>query len=128
MLDCDKFVAKNLILPTTTIKNDSCPFQDSICRSNNSNLSPDTGYINSNDDLGLNAPGDQRFEWRYVLKCAPLVTQGYTTQVTVGKPKMVRFNYGSLTMSINESSNSTKNNFKYEIEDLNYQYFDHRGR
>jgi hypothetical protein len=80
MFDCDKFVVKNIAAAVT--KNDSgCPFQGSICRSNNTNLTLDTGYIDSNDNLGLNAPKDQRFLWRYKLQCAPLVTEGYTTRL-----------------------------------------------
>jgi hypothetical protein len=122
VLDCDKFVVKSL--STTTTKNDSsCPFQGNICRGNDTNLRLDTGYIDSNDGLGLNAPGNQRFAWRYVLQCAPLITQGYTTQVTINNRSVVRYNYGA----IDTVSNSTAKNFTYEIEDLDSQYFGLRG-
>jgi hypothetical protein len=116
MFDCDKFVVKNLA--ATITKNDSgCPFQGSICRSNNTNLSLDTGYIDSNDNLGLNAPKDQRFLWRYKLQCAPLVTERYTSQITTDNMTMVRYNYGGLR------SSTTTYNYSYEIEDLDSQYY-----
>lgn len=107
LLDCDKFVVKNL--PTAITKNDSsCPFQGNICRSNKTNLLLDTGYIDSNNELGLNYPENQRFRFRYVLQCAPLITQGYTSRVTIGNTTWVRYNYGSL-----DSGNTTLYNFTY---------------
>ena len=107
LLDCDKFVVQTL--PTAITKNDSsCPFQGNICRSNNTNLLLDTGYIDSNNELGLNYPENQRFRFRYVLQCAPLITQGYTSRVTIGNTTWVRYNYGSL-----DSGNTTLYNFTY---------------
>jgi hypothetical protein len=121
VLDCDKFVVKNLILPTSIIKNDSsCPFETSLCRSNDSNIILDTGYVDSNDHLGLNAPENQRYSWRYVLQCAPLVTEGFTTPITMYNQTLVNYNYGASTFV---TANPTNNNFTYEIEDLYHQYF-----
>ncbi|KAI0839896.1 hypothetical protein F5Y06DRAFT_286321 [Hypoxylon sp. FL0890] len=80
MLDCNRFVAKRL--PTQTIDyNATCPFDESICRSTDSNIYLDTGYIDSNSHLGLNTPDGQRFAWRYVLHCAPLKTEGYVSHL-----------------------------------------------
>ncbi|KAI1360715.1 hypothetical protein F5Y08DRAFT_348529 [Xylaria arbuscula] len=79
---CNTFVVERL--PTATMNTtSSCPFQNRICRDPESTLRLDTGYIDSNDGLGLSAPTDQRFAWRYVLHCAPLRTEGYTSR---GKP------------------------------------------
>jgi hypothetical protein len=100
--------------------NSSCPFKDGLCRSNDANLLLDTGYIDSNDDLGLNAPQNQRFAWRYVLQCAPLETQGYTSEVTQGNTTWARYNYGALAATL--LYNSTAYNFTYEVEDLSSQY------
>lgn len=124
VLDCDKFVVENLILPSSTIKNDSsCPFESSICRSNVSNIILDTGYIDSNDHLGLNAPASQRYAWRYVLQCAPLLTERYTNKVTIDNKTMVSYSYGDALAG----APPTCNNFTYEIPDLDQQYFNIPG-
>ncbi|KUJ21309.1 uncharacterized protein LY89DRAFT_778879 [Mollisia scopiformis] len=115
ILDCDKFVLPSL--PTAVWDNNTgCPFQDDICRTNTSNLLLDSGYIDSNDDLGINAPEDQRFALRYVLQCAPLVTQGHATEVSIQNRTWVRYNYGTLA---NEPQSL---NFTYETYGLDTQY------
>ncbi|KAI0419812.1 hypothetical protein F5X98DRAFT_384082 [Xylaria grammica] len=76
---CTHFAVR--LLPTNESDiHAKCPFQDEICANTNSNLRLDTGYIDSNDHIGLNAPASERFAWRYVLHCAPLKTKGYTSQ------------------------------------------------
>lgn len=125
ILGCDKFVVQHL--PTFSASyNSSCPFPDaSICRSKDTNIRLDTGYIDSNNDLGLNAPEDQRFSWRYVLQCAPLITDGHTVRVQENNRTLVRYKYGKLTPGF-EGDNSTFD-FTYEIEDLDSQYYDMVG-
>ncbi|KAI1737085.1 hypothetical protein F4680DRAFT_468324 [Xylaria scruposa] len=77
-MSCTSFFARHL--PTNeTVNRAECPFQGQICSSTNANLRLDTGYIDSNDHIGLNAPADERFAWRYVLHCAPLKTKNYTS-------------------------------------------------
>ncbi len=72
-------------LPWTVQRDAGCPFpgQDEICRSNSTNLRLDTGYIDSNLDLGINSPPSNRFLYRNVIECAPLKTEGYSENVTV---------------------------------------------
>jgi hypothetical protein len=92
-LGCDTFVQKRLA--TTVIANASCPFSGGICQSNNSNLILDTGLLDSNDDFGLNAPSDQRFQYRRVVQCAPMVTQGYTSLYNLSSDRSyTRYWYG----------------------------------
>ncbi|KUJ06627.1 uncharacterized protein LY89DRAFT_400559 [Mollisia scopiformis] len=83
LLDCDKFVVKNLKSKTTQT-NSTCPFPGpgAVCRNNETGLRIDSGYLDSNDDFGLNNPAHERLQWRYVLECAPLVTEGLTSNFT----------------------------------------------
>ncbi|ROW07011.1 hypothetical protein VPNG_06668 [Cytospora leucostoma] len=74
VFDCTNFVRDHI---GGTIDNQAaCPFHDGICRSNDSNIRLDSGYIDSREDFGLNMPDDQRIFFRQVLHCAPLNTQG----------------------------------------------------
>ncbi|KAI0556170.1 hypothetical protein F4679DRAFT_569758 [Xylaria curta] len=82
-MSCAGFFARRL--PTNeTVNRAECPFQGQICSSANANLRLDTGYIDSNDHIGLNAPANERLAWRYVLHCAPLKTKNYTSHSLLG--------------------------------------------
>lgn len=123
LLDCNKFVVKNLAGKITQ-RNSSCPFPGNVCRSNKTNLLLDTGYLDSNDDLGLSTPQSQRFKWRYVLQCAPILTDGYAVQFSDNNRSMERYNYGGWGLS-NDTSIA---NLTYEIEDLAHQYYMLEGK
>ncbi|KAI2620167.1 hypothetical protein GGS26DRAFT_601766 [Hypomontagnella submonticulosa] len=120
-MECNKFVVDHLPIGSV---NDSagCPFQDSICRTPGSNLQLDTGYIDSNELLGLNAPENERFAWRYVLQCAPLQTKEYTSQV-VGKNNQsyVRYHYGKFPAGASPDQGPVQD-YIYQIEDIGSQY------
>lgn len=58
--------------------NAACPFDPAICKTNDKNIRLDTGLLDSHYDLGINAPSDERIQFRSVLHCAPLVTQNYS--------------------------------------------------
>lgn len=111
-MECNKFAVRNI----TAISNNtaSCPFDDSICRNTNSNIELDTGYIDSNEILGLNAPENERFAFRYVLNCAPLTTESRTSHVVVSNQSMVRYYYGT--------DNEALQNFTHATPDLESQY------
>jgi hypothetical protein len=118
LLGCDRFVTQTL--PTVVWDNNTaCPFEAGMCRSNTSNLRLDTGFIDSHEHLGINAPEQERFAWRYTMQCAPLVTQGYTEQFVSDNTTWVRYNYGGHTSGI--SNNSTLN-YTMEIEGVDTQY------
>ncbi|KAI8631353.1 hypothetical protein F5Y19DRAFT_483195 [Xylariaceae sp. FL1651] len=94
-MGCNKFVVSHL--PTALANNSaSCPFQQRICRNQHSNLRLDTGYVDGNSALGLNTPNDQSFAWRYVLHCAPLETEGYTTHVVEQGRGMVSYSLSKI--------------------------------
>ncbi|KAI9642009.1 hypothetical protein NHQ30_009880 [Ciborinia camelliae] len=119
MLDCDKFVAKTLPTAISDMYA-ACPFKEGVCRSNDTNILLDTGYVDSNDDLGLNTPKDQRSLWRYVLHCAPLVTEGRTSQFDGLNESWVRYNYGSLRQGT--ATNVTLRNFTYQAGNWDTPY------
>ncbi|KAL0253245.1 hypothetical protein SLS55_010217 [Diplodia seriata] len=77
---CKRYVKPQL--PWSTNRNASCPFGGGICRDEFGNLELDSGYIDSNDHLGHNDPPEMRFRYRHLLKCAPLITEGYRQQYT----------------------------------------------
>lgn len=119
ILGCDRFVVKSL-KPAKTETNRSCPFTGDICRNNDANIRLDTGYIDSHDHLGLNAPPNERFGYRYVLECAPLKTEGRVSHIDQGNVTWARYNYGSRIDGA--VGNRTLSDYTYEVEDMDYQY------
>ena len=94
---------RNFVLPQisrTIERNASCPFESSMCLSNNTSIRLDTGLLDTHSDLGINAPSSKRMQFRYVLHCAPIVTNGYISSAnfTNGSTSVVyqKFNYGSM--------------------------------
>ncbi|ETS75787.1 hypothetical protein PFICI_12731 [Pestalotiopsis fici W106-1] len=118
VLGCSRFVRDKI--PKLTMTNTSCPFENGLCRSNDSNIMLDTGPINTNDVLGLNAPEGERSSYRSVLSCAPIVTDGYATQRNTSNGNFVQYNYGQLRMGSLE--NQTMVNYTLETNDLESQY------
>ncbi|KAG8158806.1 hypothetical protein KVR01_011249 [Diaporthe batatas] len=111
--DCTSFVRSQL---ASTVDNQAaCPFRNaSICRSNTSNTLLDTGYIDLNKDLGVNAPPDQNFQFRAVLHCAPLETQGYTESIRGAYTNFTTYNYGPRFSGVA--------NYTHMVETLRAQY------
>lgn len=106
-LECSIYIKKHL--GTSSIRNASCPFQSGACRSENSSLLLDTGLLDSNDDFGLNAPPDQRFQYRRRLHCAPLATEGLTSQHNISSDRSyTRYHFGRMT------SREITGNYTYE--------------
>lgn len=90
--DCTSFV--NPRLPSTVDYNAPCPFGQGYCRSKNANIRLDTGYIDTNKHLGINAPADERFLFRSIFECAPLETRGHSENVTLLDGNYTRYYYG----------------------------------
>ncbi|KAF7519887.1 hypothetical protein G7054_g12945 [Neopestalotiopsis clavispora] len=95
LLGCGRFVKSNTRKTVNT--NASCPFEEGLCRSSHSNILLDTGFYNTNDDLGLNAPVEEQSSIRYVLSCAPLVTDGYTSRQNTSVGEVIQYHYGLTT-------------------------------
>lgn len=91
--DCDRLVESRL---EGMVDMDApCPFDDQICQSQSGNIRLDTGYVNSHSHLGLNSPEKQRVLWRNVLHCAPLTTDGFTSQEVTPLQNFTRYHLGS---------------------------------
>jgi hypothetical protein len=73
--DCHLYVKPHIT--TSVTRNASCPFAEEMCKSKDSNIIVDTGFMDSHHDLGINSPLNERFQLRYVHHCAPIVSRGY---------------------------------------------------
>ena len=93
ILGCDAFVQKRL--PTIVTANAPCPFNDTICVTPDQNLILDTGFLDSHEHWGINAPPSERFQFRRLVHCAPLKTEGYkTTYNDSAERSYTRYHYG----------------------------------
>ncbi|KAG6353543.1 hypothetical protein INS49_005505 [Diaporthe citri] len=111
IFDCTSFVRANL---RSTIDTEApCPFANGLCRSDNANIRLDTGHIDSNDDLGMNSPEGERILFRSVLSCAPLSTEGFSTNLTTETGDFTLYDYGNKTVG---------QNYTYRVRSLQEQY------
>jgi hypothetical protein len=92
--NCGAFVKRRLKIEVD--RSAPCPFAARVCRSQTRNLLLDTGWLDSNDDFGINAPVNERWRLRRRLQCAPLATDGYRFDV-VSSPNTTfrQFYYGA---------------------------------
>lgn len=93
--ECNTFSRPSL--PMTITTNASCPFDESLCLSQDSNIILDSGLMDSHADLGLNWPPEERFQLQHKLHCAPLVTEGFRTDYEYENRTFIRYQYGSLS-------------------------------
>ncbi|KAG8164825.1 hypothetical protein KVR01_005100 [Diaporthe batatas] len=115
--DCTKFVQPRL---TSFIdRNAPCPFDSSVCRSNDSNIYMDTGHIDTSKLLGINSPASQRILYRSTLQCAPLKTGNYSRNIALPSGNFTRYYYGP-------SNAFQDQDFTFEAPDLKSQYPDIR--
>lgn len=103
LLDCNRFTVQKV---GKRINNQAeCPFENHLCRNGSANLRIDSGYLDSHDVLGFNAPPDERIMFRNVLHCAPLTTTGYTHEGNLSIGRYTFYHYGTHTVSPSEKSN-----------------------
>ncbi|KAH8896772.1 hypothetical protein GQ53DRAFT_819035 [Thozetella sp. PMI_491] len=118
-VDCTGYVQPRV--PATVNRQAPCPFVANMCRSNSSNIIIDSGYIESNDVLGLNTPPDQRMLFRQVLHCAPIIADGYTSNFSSSSRNYTRYHYGNSTL-LGQDGNFTTFDFMFQMTDLDFQY------
>ncbi|KAI9812584.1 MAG: hypothetical protein M1827_004573 [Pycnora praestabilis] len=76
--DCNVY-AKTKI-SWSTVYNASCPFAPEMCAGPaNGAIALDTGILDSDKDLGINAPPEDRVTYRRRMTCTPLITEGFTS-------------------------------------------------
>jgi hypothetical protein len=69
-------------IPMTVNLNATCPFDDGLCLwNNNSAFQLDTGFTDSNLQLGFNSRLSERIFYRKITTCAPIHTSGYSLLV-----------------------------------------------
>ncbi|CAJ2500266.1 Uu.00g031190.m01.CDS01 [Anthostomella pinea] len=96
-LSCDTLVQTSL--NSTVDLNAPCPFDNSLCRHKDANIELDTGFLDSHEDFGINAPSSERFKYRKVVQCAPLATDGYTSKVNISDDRpYTGYHYGNSTV------------------------------
>lgn len=78
--ECEDFIAQKF--PMTVTTNASCPFNSSVCRTQDKNIFLDSGLLDSHTHFGINSKPEERFQYRRVLHCAPLVTEGHKFRVS----------------------------------------------
>ena len=80
--DCNYWVKPTL--NWTTSYPGVCPFKPNICRASPASdiVQFDTGYLNTLDDVRLNAPPEDHVAFRRITTCAPVKTEGFTRGFT----------------------------------------------
>lgn len=78
-LQCGHFIQRNL--PWTSDESAPCPFSPKMCLlGENTAYRMDTGFIDSHEGLGINAPQKNRVQLRKVTTCAPIQTFGFISR------------------------------------------------
>lgn len=81
--NCNRLVRTRL---SRTVDTDApCPFDAKICRTEK-NIRIDSGLLDTHTDLGINAPGNKRIQFRHVMHCAPLNNTGYSERFQFPTP------------------------------------------
>lgn len=111
VFDCTTFVKRHLL--GTVDDEAGCPFSGDICRSNDSNIFLDSGYIDSREDLGWNTPDSEKIFFRQTMHCAPLKTAGFARNVSTVSDNYTEYYYGPTFLG---------SNFTWKVEDVDAQY------
>lgn len=120
-LDCGTYVKKRL--PLTVTVNASCPFDPSIYPRADGSLLLDTGYMDSHEDFGINAPTQEWWQFRKSVHCSPLVTNGFTSRHNKTPDRLYRrYSYGA------DSSWDTNWTYEYPDEQGAQKQFNFVGR
>ncbi|KAF2750359.1 hypothetical protein M011DRAFT_239586 [Sporormia fimetaria CBS 119925] len=113
--NCGTYIRKTL--PATVDTNATCPFEESICKMRDGNIRVESAWLDSHEDIGLNAPAENRMQFRMALHCAPLKQEefrdSYTAEHDDTKLFYRRYYYGS-----REKHSSNRENFTYMYPDL----------
>lgn len=117
-------------LPFSVNTTASCPFDSELYATQTNNLLLDTGLMDTHNHLGINAPPDERLQYRLSLHCAPLVTNGYSDTFRIpGNNSFTRYYYGdngfsNYTFEYPSASNIL-NQVNYTNEDADWAFHDY---
>ncbi|KLU86383.1 hypothetical protein MAPG_05397, partial [Magnaporthiopsis poae ATCC 64411] len=79
---CGGFPANTIPVTSSTVP---CPFGKAICAQPDA-FQLDSGFIDSNQHLGINSPLEDRIRFRKVATCIPIQTEKYSTQWDLEPP------------------------------------------
>lgn len=113
MFGCGTFVKARI--PSSVENQTACPFAEGLCQSD-AGLRLDSGYIDSHEHLGLNAPFNERILFRTVLQCAPLVTEGYTSNISTSADNYTTYNYGTQSPGSNYTYKASNSDTQYHTK------------
>jgi hypothetical protein len=84
--DCSHFVRKNLMGDNSSVEQKAaCPFGGDACLTDA--VRYDSGLVNSNKEIGINAPLKESISFRRVTTCAPIRIDNYATGWTDNLPE-----------------------------------------
>lgn len=112
---CTPFVKRKI--SSAADWNASCPFDDiRICLHQHGNIKIDTGFLNSQNDLGLNAPVKLQFNLRIITHCAPLNSRDHqnTLDYVSNKPYRQYF-YGPTMTAGSGEPHTVLTNYTYAV-------------
>jgi hypothetical protein len=122
-LGCNQYVQQQI--PYTVKQNASCPFSDDLCfYGESSAFAMDSGLLDSNDMLGINAPDAERVQTRKVTTCSPIHTKGYTNVVNVTDSSLIAFGDAIEQFSFGEIAGLQNYTYSYNehsrVDDYGY--------
>ncbi|KAK4697740.1 hypothetical protein P7C71_g386, partial [Lecanoromycetidae sp. Uapishka_2] len=88
-LQCNQYTQQQIKWNTNA--NASCPFGDNRCYGSTSAYEMDTGKIDTDTSLGINARESKRLQFRKVTTCSPIHTLGYATEVNITDPNLIAY-------------------------------------
>jgi hypothetical protein len=94
--ECRQYVKPRI--PFNVTRNAPCPFDDHFCKAGS--IIIDTGFLNSNLDLGTNLPKEAQFDLRITTQCAPIHSSNYTSlhnQSHLPDIPLVRYHLGNFS-------------------------------
>ena len=139
ILQCAQYPKQQL--PWKVNQNATCPFTNGICTYGGSSAyEMDTGYIDSHEALGVNAPKSERVQYRKVSTCklplhprlplcfgylldeiliqrtigSPIHTKGYTTELNDTNPTDT--DYGDILFQYNYGPVAGVSNYTYQYD------------
>ena len=113
-LGCNTFVRSKIDVQVRT--DAGCPFREQLCKLREGNLLLDTGFIDSNHHLGINAPERDRFQFRRVMHCAPMVTEGHRTITNESDGRFrAKYYYGSKLLFNTPSDERARVDYTHEF-------------
>lgn len=114
ILRCNQFITQQI--PWNVNQNASCPFASNLCIFGPASAyEMDTGPIDSQLVLGINAPASARITTRKLTTCSPIRTKGYTQLWNVTDPTLRTYGNTYIKLYFGEISGVTNFTHAYNL-------------